>query len=59
MLNKETLYIFNTQYQFLIALIKVKENGTDSLAILNRRLDERIQRILIKENIVKYIIHIK
>ena len=48
MLNKETLYIFNTQYQFLIALIKVKENGTDSLAIVNRRLDERIQRILIK-----------
>lgn len=58
MLNKETLYIFNTQYQFLIALIKVKENGTDSLAIVNRRLDERIQRILIKENIVKDIIHI-
>lgn len=58
MLNKETLYIFNTQYQFLIALIKVKENGTDSLAIVNRRLDERIQRILIKENIVKDIIYI-
>lgn len=58
MLNKETLYIFNTQYQFLIALIKVKDDGTDSLAIVNRRLDERIQRILIKENIVKDIIHI-
>lgn len=58
MLNKETLYIFNTQYQFLIALIKVKGDGTDSLAIVNRRLDERIQRILIKENIVKDIIHI-
>ena len=58
MLNKETLYIFNTQYQFLIALIKVKGDGTDSLAIVNRRLDERIQRILIKENIVKDIIYI-
>ena len=58
MLNKETLYIFNTQYQFLLALIKVKDDGTDSLAIVNRRLDERIQRILIKENIVKDIIHI-
>ena len=58
MLNKETLYIFNTQYQFLITLIKVKENGKDSLAIVNRKLDERIQRILVKEKIVKDIIHI-
>ena len=58
MLNKETLYIFNTQYQFLIALIKVKEGGTDSLAIVNRRLDERTQRILMTEKVVKDIIHI-
>lgn len=58
MLNKETLYIFNTQYQFLIALIKVKEDGTDSLAIVNRKLDERIQRILMTEKVVKDIIYI-